>query len=349
MKCKNIIRISIFVLIFTLLYSVAVSVLELKDDMHYTQWFDFYRLKKNSIDVLFVGDSHVYTAIVPPILWNDYGIRAYDLAGGGLRIWLAYFHIIEALKYQSPKLIAIEAYGVNYQYQYSDRDIQNSWKMKFSMNKIQTIIAAFRKDIRLPIILKLPIYHKRHYQLKKEDFKPLFTLFKNNKKNIVTNGYFKDSRIYVRNKRKKAGIKNEIYYENIPKESLFYYMKIIVLAKKHNIELLFFITPYSNITDKQQGIYNSIEKIAKDNNIKFINYNLLYDEINLDFEEDFFDASHLNIYGASKVTKDIGKRIALWYGLKDNRDNPEYSKWNIWADDIIEKVNNKYDFSKQYK
>ena len=56
-------------------------------------------------------------------------------------------------------------------------------------------------------------------------------------------------------------------------------------------------------------------------NLKFINYNFLYDEVDLDFKNDFFDKGHLNEYGARKVSKHFSK-----YLIENNKERSD----NLW-------------------
>ncbi|WP_256097178.1 hypothetical protein [Brachyspira hampsonii] len=71
MKIKAI-KIISFVFIFcVLLYSVN-KVLRLKDYNGFNQYYMFYKQPKNSIDILFIGSSHVHCGINPAILYNEY-------------------------------------------------------------------------------------------------------------------------------------------------------------------------------------------------------------------------------------------------------------------------------------
>ena len=41
----------------------------------------FYHMRKNTVDVLFLGTSNTYCAFSPDELYRRYGIRSYNLAG----------------------------------------------------------------------------------------------------------------------------------------------------------------------------------------------------------------------------------------------------------------------------
>ena len=80
----------------------------------------------------------------------------------------------------------------------------------------------------------------------------------------------------------------------------------------------------------------------------FINFNLLYDELDIDFARDFYNGSHMNTNGAVKFTRYLAAFLSEHYNLEDKRQNEEYSSWNasyeIWrkrADAAIETINTK--------
>ena len=72
------------------------------------------------------------------------------------------------------------------------------------------------------------------------------------------------------------------------------------MAKEENIPLLLINTPYFP-TEREEKIYNRVAEIAKENDVPYINYNLFYDEMGLDFSSDFADGHHLNYKGTPKT------------------------------------------------
>ncbi len=77
--------------------------------------------------------------------------------------------------------------------------------------------------------------------------------------------------------------------------------KIIELAKDEGIQLMLVGAP-CNANAELKKIYNTVELIANENNIPFIDYNVLYDEVGIDANKHFFDGVHMNYDGAKIVT-----------------------------------------------
>lgn len=86
-----------------------------------------------------------------------------------------------------------------------------------------------------------------------------------------------------------------------------YLMNIIHLAKENNINLILVKSP-CQLNEKDKKYFNSVEKIAEEQGIKFIDYNLEIDNLNLGFE-DFYDKGHLSYKGAEKVSTDFSIRL----------------------------------------
>lgn len=73
---------------------------------------------------------------------------------------------------------------------------------------------------------------------------------------------------------------------------------------------------------------NQINQICVENNIKFIDFNLMLDEIGFDSVRDYRDkGNHLNYYGAMKVTKYLGKFISENFNLENHMNQEGYEKW----------------------
>lgn len=64
---------------------------------------------KNSLDVLFLGDSEAYSGFVPMALWKDTGIASFVCASVDQKPYETEDFLREALKNQSPKVVVLEA------------------------------------------------------------------------------------------------------------------------------------------------------------------------------------------------------------------------------------------------
>ena len=106
--------------------------------------------------------------------------------------------------------------------------------------------------------------------------------------------------------------------------------KMIELVKGTDTELLLLASPYV-ISEEKQMRLNTIAEIAKTENIKMINYNQLYDELEIDFKKDFRDEAHVNNDGAAKVTMHLGEYMKANYDIPDRRGQAGYEDWDLNA------------------
>ncbi|MDD6878714.1 MAG: hypothetical protein PUD59_00580, partial [bacterium] len=139
----------------------------------------FTTLSKNSLDIMFVGNSDMYDAVSPMELWNDYGISSYNYSFPHNRIWLSYYNIKSVFERQNPKYIFLLVDDIfNSKQTYSANVIKTIASMPFSKTKIE---AFLNKDIHKRIEIRtscfFPIirFHSRYNELTDTDFKYAFS------------------------------------------------------------------------------------------------------------------------------------------------------------------------------
>lgn len=78
------------------------------------KWDAFYDFTKhNEVDVVLIGNSHLYTGINPKNLSSKLGVNAFILASPGTSTADYYYSLEEALQKCTPKVVVIETYGIN--------------------------------------------------------------------------------------------------------------------------------------------------------------------------------------------------------------------------------------------
>ncbi len=80
----------------------------LKDRMEASNFF--VNEPKNSIDVLFLGSSHVLCGINPLIIWNEQQITSYSLATNAQMPYASLMLARLSQDFQKPKLIVLDEY-----------------------------------------------------------------------------------------------------------------------------------------------------------------------------------------------------------------------------------------------
>lgn len=306
---KNFVKAAGFLVVFVLLFVQVNNVLKFKHEDGIVQMEQFYKQQENSIDVLCMGSSHVFANIDPEILEKDYGISAYDLAGSMQPMWNTYYYLEEALKYQKPSLIVLDVFRLTEGFAYSKESkvVKNTYGMKLSVEKIRSIKESVEnEDDTLRHVLGFETYHNRYYELTENDFKGGI------KKDASYKGYYGLEEVQAQKRPDVSGIADTLPIEEKSKE---YFLKILTLAEKENIPVLLINAPYC-VTQDDKRVFNELDNLLTEGvpgQVAYLNFNELYDQMELDFATDFADSEHLNKEGAAKFNAYLGQYLSENY------------------------------------
>ena len=263
--------------------------------------------KKNTIDVLVAGDSESYTSVSPMDLWDRAGIAAYDCGQPGQRIQETYYILKTAFRTQSPKLVLFETNTMF-------RD------------------PGFLKNVQLsltePLAYHFPVikYHNAWKALfdgpggPKKSYKGFEIRDK-----VVS---YEGDEEYMKETKDKA---------QIPEVVRIYMEKIKRLCEKNGADLLLVSAPSPKNYNYKK--HNSLEEYARENNLPYVDLNMKFRDIGIDWKLDSYDrGDHLNISGARKVTAYIGEYLADNYDLPDRRNDDGWREWDDLAREYLEEL-----------
>lgn len=281
----------------------------------------YYDEKKDSLDVVFVGSSHVMCGVYPMELYREYGIASYDYTSSALVLPQAYYQVVEALRHQNPRVLVLDISGVAYgevkvgSPEYVHVQLDN---MKWSVNKIQAINDLIEEPAdRMEYYFPLMKFHTRWKELQPEDFQPIV-------------GYTKGAHV------SDDILSGAAAYPIEPKDSTApisryaetYLRKILDYCRERDVSVL--LVNFPLIVDAAtQEKYNAVYAIAEEYGLPYLNLLHHLDELGFDFTVDLKDTSHCNRTGAEKVTSYLGGYLKEHYELPDRRDDPAYqSAWD---------------------
>lgn len=295
----KVIKSLMFIFIFGILFGFFSYLLSPKYNLNKfdfinTSLYNITSEKTNTIDVLAIGDSLVYSSISPMEIYGLYGYTVFNCSQPAQLVTEAYDYYKAALKTQKPKVVLVEA----------DVLFRNINK-KSTFNKFREL---YRRSI--PLI----VYHN------------------NWKKIIVKNNNVNDNlKGFVYSKKINAGSKKEYMIKTnetrpIPKENMHYLKEIIKLSNDNNIKLIFVGLPSQKSWNYAK--HNTITELSKELKFTYINLNLV-DELNIDWSKDTKDkGTHLNYFGAVKVSKYIGNYLKNLNLISSKKNDPSYDEWN---------------------
>lgn len=291
---------------------------------------------KNTIDVVFMGNSHANQAFLPMELWNDYGYTAYSMTMMSQTFPLVYYCAEDAIKLQQPDVLVVDLFAAT---SYSN-DFDNMHKtvdnLTFStrMKAIREFVPEEKKtEYRFPLYL----YHDRWDELEIKDFVPYFiryTPMQNARKGVTL--------VSAHTPCKKPEKAIEYAYSGecseLSGEALYWYNRLKELCQSTDTQLLFAVVPYESpvgsteeATINNMKLFNATEQWCAENGVGYLNLFRNIDEMGFDFETDLADVSHLNILGAEKVTDLVGSYLFSNYDLVDHRTNKKIcDKWGAY-------------------
>lgn len=283
----------------------------------------YYKLDKNSIDVLFLGDSSLYKSISPMEIYKDTGIASYNYSVSSARIYLLYYILKDAYQYQKPKVIMIDPLTLFYVTREDEPVRRKSFDyMKFSKVKYEMINDKFFDfDFKEKLSLYFPLfrYHSRWSETGPNSIKRTFGDY-----NSITKGYIMSTIIYPSYKGfdYMKPKNNKVVMTDYTRE---YLDKFVSFCKENDIEIVFLGVPDTRVWGYNQN--EKLKELVKEYDVKYLDLN--NDSYGIDFTTDTEDAGmHFNLNGALKITKEVTKYLKENYNFKDHRNDKEYESWN---------------------
>lgn len=296
------------------------------DDVLEGSFIEEYYSESTNHDVVFIGDCELYENFSPITLWKDYGITSYIRGSAQQLIWQSYYLLQDTLRTEKPKVVVFNVMSLKYnepqREEYNRMTIDG---MQWSMAKVDDIKASMTKDEKfLDYVFPFLRYHSRITQLTISDFKYYFK-----KRKVTNNGYYMRVDVDPYN-GKVEDIKPKSY--QFGSNAWKYMDKIKNLCEEKGIKLVLVKAPSVSPVWYDEYDKQVIDYAAK-NHLPYINYLKLIDEIPIDYKKDTYDQGlHMNISGAEKLSKHLGKVLQTDYQLKDHRSDKKLSK--VWKKKI---------------
>lgn len=263
---------------------------------------------KDSVDVVFLGDSEAYCAFIPLQIWKDHGITSYICSSLDQKLYETEEILDMVFQQQSPKIIILETNVLYRDYTSSDL-IQPA---------VERILPIFRYHDRWKTLHPAEMFRKPEYT-ERNAFK----------------GFYLISDIRPANAEGYMAATDVIY--PMPQQNLSRLKRIKETCASHGAQLIMLSSP--STLNWSTMMYNYIAPMAQELDIPFIDTNQLTEEIPIDWNTDTKDAGdHLNYYGAEKLTRYVGTFLAQTGLFTDKRSDAAYADWNQAAVDFYESV-----------
>lgn len=323
----NFLQCVLFCAIFVLLLTSVSYIVRTNGDVK-DRFSGFYGEENNTLDVVMIGSSPVFPYYAAPKIWGDTGITMYPLSSNVQRPEAMKYLVEETEKTQSPglyifemRMYTFEKEGLTDNMAYTRGVTDN---MRYSKHRIETINALVPEedeDGRLSYYLDIMKYHT-------------------NWKMLLMPSELKNFAFAKKSPLKGFDMKTDVcpypapqLQENIAaaqlpagqEETLRDLLGFLTKEKK---QALFIVSPYG-VSDREQQMFLTLAEIVESYGYPFLNLNDYYEEIGINFGEDYADyGSHTNAIGAEKCTEFLESYLAENYTFTDKRRENGYESWN---------------------
>lgn len=268
----------------------------------------FYAEPTNTLDILFLGSSHVFCGVNPLCIYDETGLRSYDLASGLQRTWVSYYYLLEVLKTQKPALVVLdtsELFDDDNNTEPRNRMVFDYMKPSFHKWKA-VAVSAQPEEFLLSYLFPVIRYHERIFDLSGKDFQ--WVLGKNHHNYL--HGYrfeYMDRAARVSFTEYDKTEKNTPDVWKAGSKSRLYLDRMVETCRKNRMELVLVTIPTTSGWGWPE--HCRVRDYAEEKGLRYYDFNTEIQEIGLSPNSDFYDAEHLNIHGAARFSRFLGKRL----------------------------------------
>lgn len=330
MKAKNFLKWSILILIFLIIsfnFFKIVTYIMKPTSRDLQNIAGFYGEEKNSLDMVYIGGSAAFVYWEPLRAFENEGIASYDFAANTIQPELYKTMIKEILKTQNPELIIIDARA--FQYREKDqppgevpyRNVLTG--MPLSINKAEFINNNVKKylkqDNTLSYYFDIIKYHRDTKGITINDqIKMAFNKYKHIYKGF---SFIPKVEKQPKNSKHNTDIKTPV---DIETEEIL--IDLLEYMKTTDANYLFVVSPYIETKEHKEN-FNYVAEIVQKYGYNFLDANDFYSEMDIDFDTDFYNYNHVNIFGADKYTDLLTKYVKDNYNLPNRKQNTNYQEW----------------------
>ncbi len=296
--------------------------------------------KEQSFDVLMFGSSHTMCSIYPAQLWEDYGIRAYNLGGHGQSMAASYWTMRMAVAEHKPKIAVLDVYKTfdmdtktNIYYAHTSFDAY-----PLSLSKWMAVREIYPGDLesQAELLFPLRLYHSRwdewdsgmSYAAIGRTGEPSPQLGADAQFTLTA---YPEMELDPRENR-------------TPPETVgaAYAMAFVHECLENDILPVLINLPYQATTEYQREV-NSLLAEAKRAGAKTINFQYLG---LLDRDTDWADKTdHVNLSGGRKLTAYLGQYLQELLGTEPGQPDPLWNNrsqaYRVYIGEILRSAQNR--------
>lgn len=282
-------------------------------------WEGFYQQPDNSVDLLFVGNSHSFASFVPEVFEGELNVLSYNISSNSQNIIQTYYNVKEAIRVQSPSIIVLEALALSNNDNWRPEDKWWSKEANFDGMKFSAVKIEAMREQYLPqnyVYAMFPFWRNH----------PNWSDFQNTASNMnrmLSSEPLENCKGYTpytttmteQTIRQYKDMKYDPSKYLIHQNQRKHFEMLATLCKENHIQLVVVMAPmYDEYIKKinYPAWASEIQLMCKEADVQYIDYNLIYDQVGFDFScfnNEFNSYHHLNAKGAELLSRDLAQKL----------------------------------------
>lgn len=297
----------------------------------------FYAEEVNSLDIIGYGSSAIYRYLINPVLYQDTGLTSYSFCSADLPPEMIPYYIEESLKTQSPKLAIIDVRAVmelKEKRDLNDRFFRLSVdNLKYSPTRLKAVLKLAPKDMGddglQTYVFDIIKYHVNWNNPEENDNGEAFDTENLKYATFEKEHAYKSwGNLAAWNKFDPGDFSDVKETMPVTDYALSVMDDIIESVEEHDLEVLFTMAPYVVESAEEQMKQNFMVEYIQSKGHKCVDFSDYRKEMGLDYTFDYYGVTHVNMFGAVKFTKFLGKYIEKNYDLEPNHTETTVDSWD---------------------
>ena len=300
-----------------------------QDDYHSYRLHDYYKEPEDSLDVVFMGASEVFTGFSPVAAYSQDGFTSYLYSFPDMSSELYLPALKEVLSRQNPQLIMVEVHGFLKESHDSESGLRRlTENIPLSKNKVQTILQHGYGD-QLSCLFPFFKYHGQ-WQVTPDTIQQRFE--ERSWRLIDSPSRLKGAMTYTAINVKSTQYPDPEDDTRLPlhPKSYAHLLEFLDYCKSNELNVVFVRFPSTIDTGsyyEEFCIANELSSIVEEHGFSYLPLHKQTEDIGLDLTYDQYDMDHMNINGQILLTEYLSSWIADEYGLipaEQTEENAQY-------------------------
>ena len=314
---SRICKFSVLFIPLLIIVSIFQSFLFRPHDHNTQRLRDFYKLEEDSLDVVFLGASEIFSGYAPGYAYGKYGYTSYMYAIESNQGSLYKSQLKEILSRQSPQYIVIDVFGF---LRAVDASLYEEARLRIytesipmSSNKVETIMQHPYEN-KISCFFPFLKYHG-DLRLVKNKLSRAYNFLLGHDPSILK-GMVTETTVCD---MPEGDVGTSTDVPTISTMCRQYLEELLEYSKENKIQNLIFVNFPRYLADEENDPLlkrvAETKSIITQYNYPFIDLQEEKEAMELDFSRDFRNSHHLNVYGQFKVTDYFGKLFTEAYQL----------------------------------